>query len=173
VRTEVLPHQVLGFALVSFQAVEECSPTFDGQGGRQTAGVARPAYAQERTFNSNQDNSIGYAGVYRHEPRVTPLVVVGTSQNQESLLVVKDKCGAEWQMLIAWNRVQRPLALGGPGIPDLKHMGIALHLRWLWFQRSDPSKPWAKMPIHEDTATMALFHASIQVRHGNGKSILF
>jgi hypothetical protein len=123
VRTEVLPHQVLGFALVSFQAVEECSPTFDGQGGRQTAGVARPAYAQERTFNSNQDNSIGYAGVYRHEPRVTPLVVVGTSQNQESLLVVKDKCGAEWQMLSCVESSPETACFRGPWHPRFEAHG--------------------------------------------------
>jgi hypothetical protein len=75
--------------------------------------------------------------------------------------------------LVAWSRVQRPLALGGLGIPDLKCMGIALRLRWLWFQRSGSSKPWATMPTCEDCTAMAFFRASIQVSHGDGKSILF
>jgi hypothetical protein len=33
---------------------------------------------------------------------------------------------------VAWNSVQRSLYLGGLGIPDLRVMGLALRLRWLW-----------------------------------------
>jgi hypothetical protein len=62
---------------------------------------------------------------------------------------------------------------GGLGVPDLKHMGIALRLRWLWLQRADSTKPWSQLPISEDATTTALIHASIQVVHGDGKSILF
>jgi hypothetical protein len=39
--------------------------------------------------------------------------------------VQRGKCAA------AWSTVQRPLPLGGLGIPDLKLMGMALRLRWL------------------------------------------
>jgi hypothetical protein len=39
------------------------------------------------------------------------------------------KCAA------AWNQVQRPLSVGGLGIPDLEQMGMALQLRWLWKQK--------------------------------------
>jgi hypothetical protein len=34
--------------------------------------------------------------------------------------------------LMAWNQVQRPLSLGGLGVKDLKLMGHALRLCWLW-----------------------------------------
>jgi hypothetical protein len=43
--------------------------------------------------------------------------------------------------LVAWDKVQRPLELDGLGVHDLKLMGCALHLCWLWFSRTDPSKP--------------------------------
>jgi hypothetical protein len=34
--------------------------------------------------------------------------------------------------LVAWSSVQRSLQHGGLGVPDLKLMGRALRLRWLW-----------------------------------------
>jgi hypothetical protein len=36
-------------------------------------------------------------------------------------------------------------------------MGHALHLRWLWFSRTDPTKPWASMPV---TTTQRPNHSS-------------
>jgi hypothetical protein len=39
--------------------------------------------------------------------------------------------------LVAWRRVQRLHELGGLNVLDLKRMGMVLHLRWLWFQRTD------------------------------------
>jgi hypothetical protein len=38
------------------------------------------------------------------------------------------------QCLVAWDKVQWPLALGGLGVIDLKLMGHALRLCWLWHQ---------------------------------------
>jgi hypothetical protein len=75
--------------------------------------------------------------------------------------------------LVAWSRVQRPFHLGGLGILDLKWMGMALCLCWLWFQRTDPSKPWSKLLINVDSCTDALFDASLNIIPGNGKDILF
>jgi hypothetical protein len=43
-------------------------------------------------------------------------------------VVESDKC------LVTWSRVQRPLCLS---VPDLKLMGWALGLHWLWLQRMD------------------------------------
>jgi hypothetical protein len=34
--------------------------------------------------------------------------------------------------IVVWNQVQRPLSIGGLGIPNLDRMGMALRLRWLW-----------------------------------------
>lgn len=35
--------------------------------------------------------------------------------------------------LVSWDKVQRPLDLGGLGILNLQIMGWALQARWLWF----------------------------------------
>jgi hypothetical protein len=43
--------------------------------------------------------------------------------------------------LVVWDKVQRPLELDGLRVHDLKLMGRALRLRWLWFSRTDLSKP--------------------------------
>jgi len=44
--------------------------------------------------------------------------------------------------LVAWDIVTRPRCLGGLGVPNLRFMGWVLQLRWLWFRKTDPSKPW-------------------------------
>jgi hypothetical protein len=41
--------------------------------------------------------------------------------------------------LVAWSRVQRPLDLGRLGVLDLRLLGHALRVRWLWLQCTDPS----------------------------------
>jgi hypothetical protein len=82
-------------------------------------------------------------------------------------LVQGDKCA------IAWSAVQRPLTLGGLGIPDFKLLGMALRLRWLWRQRCDRSQSWATVATREDKAMKALFEASITCVVGDGSSTLF
>jgi hypothetical protein len=39
--------------------------------------------------------------------------------------------------LIAWDKIARPLELGGVGIPNLLTMSWALQMRWLWLQKTD------------------------------------
>jgi hypothetical protein len=56
---------------------------------------------------------------------------------------------------------------------DLKLMGCALQLQWLWLQRSDPTKQWASMLMYEDVATLAFFRASVVVTVRNDTSTLF
>jgi hypothetical protein len=80
-----------------------------------------------------------------------------------------DKCS------VAWNQVQRPLAAGGLGIPDLELMGKALRLRWLWKQRKSQviDAPIHSLSSSEDVATTAFFLASIRCTVGNGAATLF
>jgi hypothetical protein len=75
--------------------------------------------------------------------------------------------------LVTWTRVQCPLQLGGLGVLDLKLMGCAVCLCWLWLQWVDPSKPWAALPLHEDAMTKAFFKTSIRCIVGNGQFMLF
>jgi hypothetical protein len=79
----------------------------------------------------------------------------------------------EGKCLVAWDQVHRPLSLGGLGVKDLKLMGPAVRLHWLWLQRSNLTKPWVSMPVSEDVVTRAFFRASDVVTVGNGASTLF
>lgn len=41
---------------------------------------------------------------------------------------------------VAWARVQRPQELGGLGIHDLKRFGQALRMRWMWINKTSPTR---------------------------------
>jgi len=74
---------------------------------------------------------------------------------------------------LAWPKVCRPPELGGLGLLDLQTFGYALRMRWLWFKKTDSSRPWAQLPDQTEPLVAAMFHASIQVQVGNGRSTLF
>ncbi|WVZ94088.1 hypothetical protein U9M48_040025 [Paspalum notatum var. saurae] len=63
--------------------------------------------------------------------------------------------------LVSWAKVQRPLQFGGLGVLDLERMGWALRIRWLWFQKTDPSRPWAGVQISIPKKASALFTAAV------------
>lgn len=44
---------------------------------------------------------------------------------------------------VNWERVTRPLHLGGLGIHNLQLLGWALRMRWLWYQKTDRDRAWA------------------------------
>jgi hypothetical protein len=75
--------------------------------------------------------------------------------------------------LVVWCSVQRLIQLRGLGITDLKLLGIALHLRWLWLHCTDGSRSWSAMPIQVDKTSQALFKAHVKYILGHGKAILF
>ena len=49
--------------------------------------------------------------------------------------------------LIAWPKVYCSKELGGLGISDLKSLGYALRAIWPWLKKSEPSRPWANLPL--------------------------
>ncbi|WVZ79973.1 hypothetical protein U9M48_027494 [Paspalum notatum var. saurae] len=69
--------------------------------------------------------------------------------------------------------LQRPYQFGGLGIHDLERLGWALRLRWLWFMKTDTSKPWFGLPIQIPTQAAALFKMAVEVNIGNGEDTLF
>jgi hypothetical protein len=75
--------------------------------------------------------------------------------------------------LFAWDKIQRPLQLGGLSMLDMEKMGRALRMCWLWHQRVHPDMPWANLPCKGDSITTSFFMASIQCRVGSGTSIQF
>jgi hypothetical protein len=72
--------------------------------------------------------------------------------------------------LVKWKTFYRPKSLGGLGIPDLKHSGHALRLRWLWLQWTNPLRPWSASKLPINNTDMALFRASMKITLGNGES---
>lgn len=58
--------------------------------------------------------------------------------------------------LVSWEKVQRPLDLGGLGILNLETMSWALQARWLWFQKIGKDCPWKGLdiPIHSNAAAL-------------------
>jgi hypothetical protein len=44
--------------------------------------------------------------------------------------------------LVPWEIVIRPLSLGGLGVPNLQLKSWALQAKWLWLEKTDPSRPW-------------------------------
>ena len=67
----------------------------------------------------------------------------------------------------------RPFDLGGQGIHNLQVMGWALQMRWLWFEKTNPNRPWAglEIPIHPNTT--ALFAISVVTVVGNRENTPF
>jgi hypothetical protein len=75
--------------------------------------------------------------------------------------------------LVAWVKVCRPIKLGGLGIADLKSLGWALRMRWLWLQKTEPDRPWADLPIHVHEQVRVFFAAAIYSEVGDGATTLF
>jgi hypothetical protein len=50
--------------------------------------------------------------------------------------------------LVAWVKVCQPLELGGLGISDLKSLGWALRMRWVWLQKTEPHRPLGCFPFY-------------------------
>ena len=64
------------------------------------------------------------------------------------------------QCMVNWQRVCRPISLGGLGIKDIQRTGIALRARWLCLQHTDPSQPWSHLHIPHEPDMSAIFRAS-------------
>jgi exonuclease III len=75
--------------------------------------------------------------------------------------------------LIAWPKVSCPKELGGLGILDLQKFGWALRIRWLWFGKTDPNKPWAAFSVTTHKNAQALFALAVTTAVGNGRNTKF
>jgi hypothetical protein len=75
--------------------------------------------------------------------------------------------------LVSWDKVQRPLELGGLGVHNLEILGWAFRIRWLWAQKTDPNKQWAGFTINIPPKAKALFDVVVVSVVGDDESILF
>uniref|UniRef100_A0A453EAS1 Reverse transcriptase domain-containing protein n=1 Tax=Aegilops tauschii subsp. strangulata TaxID=200361 RepID=A0A453EAS1_AEGTS len=74
---------------------------------------------------------------------------------------------------VNWQRVARPLPLGGLGVRDLGRTSLALRTRWLWFSRTDSTRAWAGLDLQFTAEERAFFFASTTMQLGNGTEALF
>jgi hypothetical protein len=72
-----------------------------------------------------------------------------------------------------WNRVCRPLDLGGLGIHNLESLGWALNMRWLWLKKTQPDWPWSRLDIQVHPNAAAMFALSVVTSVRNGENTLF
>jgi hypothetical protein len=75
--------------------------------------------------------------------------------------------------LVRWAEIQKPKQLGGLGILDLELFGRALHIRWLWYEWTEPDRPWVGTEIPCNDVDKQLFRASTEVILGNGRRAKF
>ena len=75
--------------------------------------------------------------------------------------------------MVAWGKVCRPLNFGGLGISSLPELCWALRMRWLWLQRTDPTRPWNNLPVHVPSNAKALFSSVLVTEIGNGANTFF
>lgn len=75
--------------------------------------------------------------------------------------------------LVAWDKVQRPLELGGLGVLNLELMSWSLQIRWLWLKKTDPNRPWQGLQINVHPNAVALFDIALSSQVGNGANTLF
>lgn len=74
--------------------------------------------------------------------------------------------------LISRRKLLIPKRNGGLGLKDLKIMGLALRLRWMWLQRTE-DKCWSGLPLKHEPAAQAMFDNSITVQLGDGNKAEF
>ncbi|GJN35010.1 hypothetical protein PR202_gb23733 [Eleusine coracana subsp. coracana] len=75
--------------------------------------------------------------------------------------------------LVAWDVVCCPHELGGLGTSNLKIMGWALHMCWLWLQKTEPHRPWSSLPIQVPYEAQQFFAMAVTSEVGNGAHMLY
>lgn len=74
---------------------------------------------------------------------------------------------------VSWERVTRPIQLGGLGLHNLELLGHALKMRWLWIRPTEPQATTAHIEPQLSIKAKALFEACVMTRLGNGRAALF
>ena len=104
---------------------------------------------------------------------LSPWVIKCIDKRRRAFLWTGSDSAKGGNCLLAWPKVCRPPDLGGLGFLDLQLFGYALRMRWLWFKRTDPSRPWADLPDVAEPLVVAMFHVSVSVQVGDGHNTLF
>lgn len=74
---------------------------------------------------------------------------------------------------MAWEKANKPIYLGGPGIHNLEIMRQAVQMIWLWIEKIRPNRPWVDLDMHVHHKTRSMFVVSVVTSVGNGENTLF
>lgn len=97
----------------------------------------------------------------------------GDDQNLQELSMVRKADGGGIKCAVAWETLFRPKWVGGLGVTNLRWMNMALQAKWLWLQRADQSRPWAKYKFSVPNEMRGLFQVAARVSLGDGRTSLF
>jgi hypothetical protein len=75
--------------------------------------------------------------------------------------------------LVPWEIVTRPLKYGGLGVSNLQFKSWALQVKWLWLQKTDPSRPWQGMNLPIQQQVRQFFNLSVLHVVGDETNTLF
>lgn len=74
---------------------------------------------------------------------------------------------------VNWERVARPLHIGGLGTHNLQLLDWVLRLRWLWLEKTDDTRSWASFDIQVPANAAALFAVAVITTVGYGQATRF
>ena len=87
---------------------------------------------------------------------------------------MKREEGSEgWPLSGCLGEVCRPQAMGGVGISSFPELCWALIMRWLWLEKTNPTKPWIDLPIQVPSKARSFFSVVLITEVGNGSNTLF
>jgi hypothetical protein len=75
--------------------------------------------------------------------------------------------------IVPWEIVTRSLSLGGLGVPNLQLKSWALQAKWLWLEKTDPTRSWIGLSIPVQQQVRQLFKSSVVSMVGNGTNTFF
>jgi hypothetical protein len=75
--------------------------------------------------------------------------------------------------LVPWEIVTRPLKFGSLGDSNLQFKSWALQAKWLWLQKTDPSRSWHGMNLPIQQQVRQFFNLLVLTLVGDGTNTLF
>jgi hypothetical protein len=74
---------------------------------------------------------------------------------------------------VAWDKVASPKCFDRLSIPNLHILYLAIHYRWAWLQKVDPTKAWSDFNIQMPSLCTAIFDSTTCYVLGNGERARF